>query len=122
MDAFSLPSIESFGNAAVEAMALGIPTIVFNDGGGLVEHIDPGDTGFVVADQQELETTVRRLLADGDLAERVGSRGRAAIRARYTPERSAQAYRQLYASALGLTTPGRARRASRRAPGRRLAG
>ena len=40
MDAFCLPStgLESFGNAAVEAMALGVPTVVFADGGGLVEH------------------------------------------------------------------------------------
>jgi glycosyltransferase involved in cell wall biosynthesis len=103
MHAFCLPStgMESFGNAAVEAMAMGIPTIVFRDGGGMVEHIEPGETGFVVADQQELEATVRRLLADEALGERVGSRGRAAIRSRYTLENSARAYKALYASALG---------------------
>lgn len=109
MHAFCLPSmgLESFGNAAVEAMASGIPTIVFNDGGGLAEHIDSEDTGFVVADQRELETTVRRLLADRALVERVGQRGRAAIRARYTAERSAEAYRALYASALDRHTGNR---------------
>jgi glycosyltransferase involved in cell wall biosynthesis len=103
MNAFCLPStaMESFGNAAVEAMALGVPTIIFRDGGGMVEHIDSGQTGFVVADQQELAETIRRLLADTALAERVASRGRAAIRARYTTEHSAQAYKVLYASALG---------------------
>ena len=60
MDVFCLPStaLESFGNAAVEAMAAGLPTVVFADGGGLVEHIDDGQTGFVVADQKELEDTL----------------------------------------------------------------
>lgn len=102
MHAFCLPSmgLESFGNAAVEAMASGIPTIVFRDGGGMVEHIDSGDTGFVVGGQAELEATVSRLLADRAMAKRVGSRGRAAIRARYTARHSARAYKALYASAL----------------------
>ena len=65
MDAFCLPStgMESFGNAAVEAMALGIPTIIFSDGGGWWRH-RPGQTGFVVADREELADTIRRLLGD----------------------------------------------------------
>jgi glycosyltransferase involved in cell wall biosynthesis len=102
MDAFCLPSmgLESFGNAAVEAMACGIPTVVFNDGGGLVEHIEPGETGFVVDGQRELDDTLRRLLADRALATRVGADGRAAVRARYTLERSASAYTRLYRSAI----------------------
>ena len=95
--------MDSGGLAFVERANNGkqiIPTIVFEDGGGMVEHIDPGETGFVVADQPELETTVRRLLADTALAERVGSRGRAAIRARYTARHSAHTYKELYTSAL----------------------
>jgi glycosyltransferase involved in cell wall biosynthesis len=88
MDVFCLPStgLESFGNAAVEAMAVGLPTVVFADGGGLVEHIDDGETGFVVSDQQELEDTLRRLLADVELRRRVGDRARGVVRRRYSLE------------------------------------
>ncbi len=101
MDCFCLPATkEGFGNSAVEAMALGVPTVVFSDGGGLLEHIEHGQTGFIVADQDELERTVRRLIADPDLRESIGTRGRDAVRARYTPERSAASYDDLYSAVL----------------------
>lgn len=96
MDAFCLPSVESFGNAAVEAMAVGVPTIVFADGGGMLEHIEPRVTGFVVASPQELEATLRRLDDEPLLARAIGSRARAAVRERYAMERAAPVYRQLY--------------------------
>jgi glycosyltransferase involved in cell wall biosynthesis len=107
MDAFCLPSmgLESFGNAAVEAMALGIPTIVFSDGGGLVEHIERGKTGFVVDDQAELEKTLRALINEPELRHRVGVGGSAAVRTRYAPARSAEAFRALYADALQEAAP-----------------
>jgi glycosyltransferase involved in cell wall biosynthesis len=102
MDAFCLPSssLESFGNAAVEAMAVGVPTIVFEDGGGVVEHIDPGRTGFVVPDEDELLTVVMRLIEDHALRERLGSRGREAVRDRYTLSKAVKGYEALYADAL----------------------
>jgi glycosyltransferase involved in cell wall biosynthesis len=98
MDAFSLPSAspESFGNAAVEAMALAVPTIVFSDGGGLVEHVTPDVTGFVVDDQAELEETIRRLRDDAELRRRVGEAGRASVRSRYTHQQAAAGYRRIY--------------------------
>jgi glycosyltransferase involved in cell wall biosynthesis len=101
MDAFCLPSmaLESFGNAAVEAMALGLPTIVFADGGGLTEHVQNGATGLVVGSEAELVIALRRLITDPDVATRLGEAGRAAVRARYTPPRAARAYRSLYAAA-----------------------
>jgi glycosyltransferase involved in cell wall biosynthesis len=102
MDAFCLPStsLESFGNAAVEAMAMGIPTMVLADSGGMLEHIEDGTTGLVAADQAELERSVQRLLQDRELARRLGAAGSESMRQRYTPERAAQRYRRLYASAL----------------------
>ncbi len=101
MDAFCLPSNgrESFGNAAVEAMALGVPTIVFADGGGTTEHIDDGTTGFIVADDAELHATLTRLLDDPQLCRSIGAAGRAAVRERYTPAAAARRYEQLYAAA-----------------------
>ncbi|MDP9270169.1 MAG: glycosyltransferase family 4 protein [Chloroflexota bacterium] len=102
MDAFCLPSmgLESFGNAAVEAAAVGVPTIVFADGGGTTEHIEPGETGFIVGDAQELAATMRRLLTDQGLRRRVGGQGRTAIRAKYSLEQAASRYEALYETAL----------------------
>ncbi len=107
MNGFCLPSmgLESFGNAAVEAMALGIPTIVFADGGGMLEHIERGRTGFVVGDQEELVAAIRWLLEDPSGGAEVGARARAEVRSRYTPEKAAGAYRTLYASALRTASP-----------------
>jgi glycosyltransferase involved in cell wall biosynthesis len=102
MDAFSLPSnsLESFGNAAVEAMAMGLPTVVFADGGGLLEHVENDVTGFVATDQADLEEILRRLAADRASGEAVGAAGRESTRSRYTPEAAAARYRRLYAAAL----------------------
>jgi glycosyltransferase involved in cell wall biosynthesis len=102
LNAFCLPStaLESFGNAAVEAMAFGVPTIVFGDGGGLIEHVEDGKTGFVVADQQELVGTIRALAEDRHGGCLIGASGAAAVRQRYTLASAASAYRDLYASAL----------------------
>jgi glycosyltransferase involved in cell wall biosynthesis len=102
MDAFCLPStsLESFGNAAVEAMAMGVPSIVFADGGGMLEHIENGVTGLVATDQADLERLLRRLIEDRQLARRLGASGKKSMRQRYTPEEAARRYRRLYASAL----------------------
>lgn len=102
MDVFCLPSmgLESFGNAAVEAMALGIPTMVFSDGGGLVEHIEDGKTGFIVDNQAELEQTLEMLIRDPRLRRRVGGEARVTVRERYAPPQAAAAYRALYSEAL----------------------
>jgi len=103
LDVFCLPSDgnESFGNAAVEAMALGVPTIVFSDGGGTPEHIDDGETGFIVDDEPQLHQALRRLLDDPALRASVGVAGRAAVRERYTPAAAAQRYERLYDAAAG---------------------
>jgi glycosyltransferase involved in cell wall biosynthesis len=102
MDVFCLPStgLESFGNAVVEAMALGLPTVVFADGGGLVEHVESGETGFIVSNQLELEAILPKLLADDALRRRVGDRARRVVRKKYSMQRCASAYRTLYTNAL----------------------
>jgi glycosyltransferase involved in cell wall biosynthesis len=101
-DIFSLPSgpEESFGNAAVEAMGMGIPTIVFADGGGLVEHIDNGTTGFIVKDTPELAAVIARLMNDPSLRSNIGAAARAEMRDRYSPSRMVERYSLLYERAL----------------------
>ncbi|MCA1706194.1 MAG: glycosyltransferase, partial [Actinobacteria bacterium] len=78
-----------------------IPTIVFTDGGGMVEHIESGETGFAVADQSELESTLRRLIENRAWGREIGAAGRSSVRAHYTPAHAARAYRALYAKAVG---------------------
>ena len=100
MDAFVLPTgpEESFGNALVEAMALGIPTAIFSDGGGMLEHVTDGETGFVVGSPAELGAKLDELVSDPELRAAVGARGAASVRAKYTLERMLVAYDALYAS------------------------
>lgn len=54
MDVVCLPSIvdESFGVAAVEAMACGVPVVV-SDASGFTEVVDDGVTGFIVPKRDE---------------------------------------------------------------------
>ena len=78
LDAFVLPSgpEEAFGNAAVEAMGLGIPTVVFEDGGGLVEHVVDRETGLVVSDTDDLARALSELAAEPALRMHLGGAGR----------------------------------------------
>ena len=70
-DAFILPSEkESFGLAALEAMACEVPVIATQTG-GLPEIIDHGHCGFLspVGDIQSLSENMCRLLSDNKLLE-----------------------------------------------------
>ena len=65
-DVFILPSLkESFGLAALEAMASSVPVISTNSG-GLPEVIENGDSGFLspVGDIQDMAKNMMRLLKD----------------------------------------------------------
>lgn len=103
MDAFCLPSdaLESFGNAAVEAMGMGTPTVVFSDSPGLAEHIQSGRTGFVVDNETQLRDRLLELVDDRELARSIGEAGRTAVRERYTMDGAAGNYRRLYESLIG---------------------
>jgi len=97
-DIFVLPSgpEESFGNSAVEAMGVGIPTIVFADGGGLVEHVDNGITGYIVRDVPELTDRLKNLIAHPEDRKKIGEAGRHEMTDRYSPARMVDRYSQLY--------------------------
>ena len=77
MDVFVLPSTadESFGNSVVEAMAMGVPSVVFSDSPGICEHIQHGETGFIVDDLAGLARVVQDLGADKALGTEVGDAG-----------------------------------------------
>jgi glycosyltransferase involved in cell wall biosynthesis len=98
LDIFVLPSgpEESFGNSAVEAMGVGLPTIVFADGGGLPEHIEHGRTGYIVGDTPDLAATLQRLVADPDERSRTGSAARQTIRAKYSLDAMVARYDEFY--------------------------
>jgi L-malate glycosyltransferase len=99
MDAFVLPSgpQEAFGNSAVEAMAVGLPTIVFDDSAGLLEHVEPGADGFVVSSVGELTALLVRLEEDRAFAASIGARASESVREKYTLSRMLDAYETLYA-------------------------
>jgi glycosyltransferase involved in cell wall biosynthesis len=104
MDVFCLPStsLESFGNAVVEAMAFELPPIVFRDGGGMIEHIEDGRTGYIVGNQEELGARLQELLEDRQVRRQLGRAAKVHVRGRYTPECAAQAYLELYEAALEI--------------------
>ena len=65
--AFVLPSErESFGIAALEARAAGLPVIAMQAGGAR-DFITPGINGFLARDERELSTSIARLALDAPL-------------------------------------------------------
>jgi glycosyltransferase involved in cell wall biosynthesis len=98
LDIFTLPSgpEESFGNAAVEAMGVGLPTVVFADGGGLTEHIADRETGFVVHDQAEYVRRLADLVRDAGLRRELGAAALDSVRRKYTVDAMVDRYEDLY--------------------------
>ena len=101
LDVFVLASgpEESFGNAAVEAMAAGLPTIVFSDSPALAEHVVDRETGFVVGTPRELTERLQELIDDRTLRERVGAAAAGFAVSRYSMERVVDRFDGVYASA-----------------------
>jgi len=104
-DLFVLPShSEGSPNVLLEAMAAGLP-IVTTAAGGAVELVDDEESALVVPPRspQALSRAMDRLLADEDLAARLGSAARAAS-LRHTPRAYAEALAGIYRAALDSTT------------------
>lgn len=98
LDIFVLPSgpEESFGNSAVEAMGIGLPAIVFTDGGGLAEHVVNFNTGFVVDNVSDLVEKLRLLSMNRTLRKQIGSSAKNEIRKRYNLEKMVTQYNSFY--------------------------
>lgn len=105
MDVSVFPSIEdseSFGVAAVEAQACGVPVVV-SDVGGLPEVVLRETTGFVVPprDVDSLASAIARLVVDHDLRRRFGEAARAHVVERFSLEACVRQLEQIYRDLLG---------------------
>jgi L-malate glycosyltransferase len=105
-DLFLLPSAtESFGLAALEAMACEVPVIASRVG-GLPEVIDDGINGFLHEpdDLDGMVATAVRLLTDDELHRRVAVAGRAAAVERFSADRVVPQYEAAYEELLQTET------------------
>jgi N-acetyl-alpha-D-glucosaminyl L-malate synthase BshA len=105
-DVFLLPSREeSFGLAALEAMACEVPVVVSRVG-GLPEVIADGETGFL-CDADDLDGMASRLvdlLQHRDLRARIGRAAAAHVRAHYCVDAVVPMYERIYDKVLKTDT------------------
>ncbi len=99
-DVFVFPSqnrLEGFGLAVAEAMAMGLPVVVA-DVPGVREVIEDGREGLLTEPllAPDLAAKVGRILADSDLARRMGAAGRRRAEERYGLATVARQLIQLY--------------------------
>jgi N-acetyl-alpha-D-glucosaminyl L-malate synthase BshA len=97
-DLFLLPSEqESFGLAALEAMACEVPVVASN-AGGLPEVIEHGTTGFLhgVGAVEEMAKSGLALLADRALHQRIAASALQRVRQRFCAERIVPMYEAHY--------------------------
>jgi N-acetyl-alpha-D-glucosaminyl L-malate synthase BshA len=97
-DLFLLPSeTESFGMAALEAMASEVPVIA-SKSGGLPEVVSDGETGYLVpvGDVQGMSERAIEILRDGDLRTRMGRRARTLALDHFEEEKIVPRYRAMY--------------------------
>lgn len=103
-DLFLLPSEqESFGLAALEAMACGAPVIA-SEAGGLPEVVVEGETGFLcpVGDVESMAARAIHLLRDRDLHREFSEAGVARVRQNFCGSRIVPQYEDIYRRVLGL--------------------
>ena len=105
-DVLLLPSEqESFGLAALEAMACEVPVIASRVG-GIPEVVTDGETGFLseVGDVEKMAEDAARLLADADLRRSMGRRARESALSRYRTDIVIPQYIQFYENVLAKSS------------------
>ena len=111
------------GTVILEAMAMGLPVVVFDEGLGGIEWIVDGESGFVVRNEDHALAVIARLASDRALRSRIGGaaqrrvaylieRDREDALSFYLGERAADtsAASQLHPGALHARQPGEAER------------
>jgi len=101
-DVLLLPSeLESFGLAALEAMACEVVPIA-TSAGGVPEVIDNGKTGFLanVGDVDEMARRALEILRDDNKLREMGQRARQAAQARFCASRIIPKYEDFYREVL----------------------
>ena len=101
-DILLLPSEqESFGLAALEAMACEVPVIASRVG-GIPEVVTDGETGFLseVGDVVKMAEDATRLVADEKLRKKMGARARASAISRYRTDIVIPQYLEFYEEVL----------------------
>lgn len=93
---------EAFGLGIVEAQSVGLPAVVTRTGGAPEALVD-GETGFVVdaGDAEAMSDAVVRLLTDVALRVQMGRAAASFALGRFSVERMAGRYLELYAEAIG---------------------
>jgi N-acetyl-alpha-D-glucosaminyl L-malate synthase BshA len=106
-DLFLLPSLqESFGLAALEAMACGVP-VVASRVGGLGEVIEHGRTGFLhdLHDVDGMAASGVSLLTDAELHASVADQGRRSVKQRFCADLIVPRYESFYRELIGEVRP-----------------
>lgn len=92
---------EGLSNSVLEAMAMGVPSVVVDAPGVSECHVD-GETGFVTPrDADSFAERVLMLANSPDLRLRLGRAARARVESQYSIEANWRRYAALYASLLG---------------------
>ena len=102
-DLFLLPSeAESFGMAALEAMASEVPVITTNSG-GLPEVVIEGETGYLlpVGDVDAMANRAIEILSDDARHQQMGARAREVAIERFDENRIVPRYREMYERVIG---------------------
>jgi L-malate glycosyltransferase len=102
-DVFLLPSeLESFGLAALEAMARGVP-VVGSDAGGLPEVVRHAESGYLlpVGDVEGMATRAIEILKDDERRREMGQAARQRVESLFGAERVVGQYEAVYNRVLG---------------------
>lgn len=111
-DLFVLSSHEEgISNAALEAMACGLP-VVTTDAGGMAEAVCDGVEGFVVPvrDIGALADRIRALAANPALRERMGRAARARVEREFSLTSQAERFEAIYRAAIAQSGTGQAQK------------